>query len=138
MDALRRACYRIVVLECLKELCLVMTNSFPGERVTIFHDSGKFVAEAQYVFQQFDDCKDQFVSLAPLKWQDAPSLQMADLIAYEVMKMAHKRLQGDEAIRKSLQAIMGKEIPGTYAWIKRGAFQEVMEMIKRDPGLSQP
>jgi hypothetical protein len=132
-DAIRKACYRICVLECLKELCLVMERNFPGQKVTIFHDSGAFVAEAQYVFQNFEGCKDQFVSLSPLRWQDCPALQMADLIAYEVMKMAHKRLKGDEAIRKSLQAIMGKKIPGTFAWIRRGAFQEVKSWI--DQGL---
>jgi hypothetical protein len=121
---LKKECYKFCVNLALRHLCHAMKNYFPGEKVTIFHDSGDFVADAQYAFSKFTDCSDQFVTLAPLRWDQAIALQPADMIAYEVMRLADKRFQGDSAIRKSLQQIMGKEIPGVYAYLKRGAFQE--------------
>ena len=109
-----------------------MKRDYPRERVSLIHESGDYVAEAQYAFQHFGNCEGQFVTLEPRNWQKAPALQVADFIAYEIMKTSHKRLEGEDAVRKTLQAMMGKKIPGAFAYLPRGGFRELKAMMEQD------
>ncbi|MGD0199910.1 MAG: hypothetical protein ABSD27_04080 [Bryobacteraceae bacterium] len=131
----RIQCYKFCADRCFNELALVMQRCFPNEGVVVFHDSGDFVAPAFEAFRHYET-NPQFVSFAPLPWRRCPAMQPADLLAYEGVKLADRRLQGDEYIRKSMQAIMGEQVPMSVAYIRRGAFQEVMDrMVATGEGL---
>ena len=88
---LRKECYKFCVQFCLTELCSVIEKHFATEKVTIFHDSGDFVADAQYVFNKFHDRNGQLATLAPLRWEKSVALQPADFFC----------IRGDESFLHS-------------------------------------
>jgi hypothetical protein len=111
-----RNAYHHMFFEAGSVIGEAMSNRWPNERVTVFHDFGPFNESAQAAYRKM--ClesfpyRDFFVTVAPRKWEDCLALQAADLIAYEGQKSAHLGLSiSDNATlqrsyRKSLQKLL--------------------------------
>lgn len=123
------------------EIADLMKEHFPKDRVTIYYDRTRdFGTEARRAFDSMmNDPRNKhvskyFVTMAPLGWEDAIPLQPADMIAYEGMKRIDGSIRGNNALRKSLNALIGKRVP-----IKIGHFDDkflanLVENKKRELG----
>jgi hypothetical protein len=136
---LRELLYGFCVRHCLNEIGRVMYEYWPDENITFIHDHGQSTKARHSLFkpaqQAFLDAKEdpdpdpwirQFVSFAPMSWQNCLPLQPADMIAYDAFKVIDKRLHVDEnAIRRSLEAIHGKDTQMVVGYIKPGGIVEM-------------
>jgi len=120
LNAARNNMYRTCMVRCLELVGEQMSESWPSERVTVFHDHGKFNGAAQSAFtaikRHASPYRDYFVTMAPRCWQDSIALQPADLIAYEMFKAIQSQIHAkgklvEQNMRKSLRALMGRKVP---------------------------
>jgi hypothetical protein len=106
--------YKFCICVVMDQIAEVMSAYFPEEKVTVYYDRGKFSGMADKAFRSMKDdprnadVSKYFVTMAPMGWEDCIPLQPADLLAFEGLKRVDGSLNGDDAIRKSLQALLGK------------------------------
>jgi hypothetical protein len=112
----RKALYYFSVSVVLAELAQIAIAGFPGERITVFYDHGKLSSMAGKAFQSMKedprnaDISPLLVTMAPLGWEDCALLQPIDLLAFEGMKRVDGHLNGNDTIRKSFAALLGKKV----------------------------
>jgi hypothetical protein len=129
---LRELAYAYCVRHCLFQIGEVMREIYSHERITFIHDSGSLFRSALNGFEQAKtDPKvnsGQFVSFAPMDWQDCVLLQAADMVAYDTFKLTNTRLHSNsEAIRKSLEVLVGKGTPIVAGHLETGAFTRFVD-----------
>ena len=134
LNAAQRNVYRTCMVRCLQLVGQAMSESWPSERVTIFHDHGRFNGAAQSAFtaikQRDSIYRDYFVTMAPRSWEDSIALQPADLIAYEMFKAIQRYMHAKETvveqnIRKSLRALMGWKVPLSVRYVGPELFRAI-------------
>jgi hypothetical protein len=130
--------YKLCMQECVAKIGHFMEEEFPGDKVNIIHDRGDCDSAAK---SAFDDLlattipyKKHFVGVMAGSWEDFIALQAADWIAFEGFKMTDARKRGKFDLRKSLQAIVGHQIP-----IRAGYFQAdgLRNLADKGMGLSK-
>jgi hypothetical protein len=109
-----------------------MMERFPDDRVTIYYDrTREFGPLAKAAFDQFmkEDgvahLSKYFVAMLPKGWEDCIPLQPADFLAYEGMRRLDQHLQGSDAVRKALQALVGADV----LIVTRGYTSETYEAL---------
>jgi len=131
-----RGCYFFSMLACLLMIGDWMSEQFPDQRVTVIYDRGKLSEwAAQKAFSCMKDDsgwepRKQFVSIAPMGWEDCVPLQAADLLAYEGYKAIDRRMLGGSELRRSLQSIVGHSVPIRVQTYQPDAFQKLSAMQK--------
>jgi hypothetical protein len=130
--------YYFSVIKFLALTCEAMKKYFPNERVSVFYERGQFGGMAQRAFDSLmsdprnADCSKYFVTMAPLGWEDCVPLQPADLMAYEGLKRVDGSLRGEDNIRRSLQALMGKNVSLTIGHFTDRSFGEMVANKKAE------
>jgi hypothetical protein len=124
--------YYMCVRTCLEEIANVMFEYHTNERITFIHDSGTQFNTARDAFNRVKNSgikgSGQFVTFTPMDWQDCHLLQTADMIAYDSYKVIDKKLHHDpDAVRKSLEALVGQDTPIIFSYIKPGGLRELYE-----------
>jgi hypothetical protein len=129
----REAMYYVSIALVMNELNEIRKAHYPSEKITIFYDGGKLSPMASKAFLSLkndgpidgEDVAQHFVTMAPLNWQDALLLQPADLLAFEGMKRVDGHLRGNNAIRKSFAALLGKRVDIGIAVFTDAYFREI-------------
>lgn len=108
--------YRLCISECFARIGDMVAQYFPRERVEIIVERGKLKSAARAAFDDLAETSiypnsRYFVSLRDMTWQDCPALQPADFIAFEGFKQADLHKRGKFDMRRSLQKVMGEDIP---------------------------
>lgn len=82
-------------------------------QVALFHERGNYNATLQRAFdserKRNAACKQLFLSLTPMGWEDCIPLQPADMLAYETCKEVERDKALRPNMRKALAAIIGHE-----------------------------
>jgi hypothetical protein len=141
-DEFRTALYFLSFGLYLIALGEKMQQGFPEDRVTVFYDDSKELGVvAQKTFKKFMEedatkhLSKYFVTCAPMTWQNCVPLQPADLLAYEGMKRIQQKISGVDAMRKSLQAILGKRTEIGIGWLEDRHFKELRRIAEERRGL---
>ena len=136
----KRPLYYLGFITQLLEISMRMQLRFPGNQVSVFYDQSKELGPvAQTAYSQFLEdpstrkVADCFVTCTPMKWQDCIPLQPADLIAYEGMKRIGGRIVGNDALRRALQAMLGKKTEIQIGYFEDQAFTTLKGMLERRP-----
>jgi len=122
--------YFFSITMCLYHIADLMAGTYPNERVVLFYERGDFGGMAQRAFDSMmNDPRNAhiskyFVTMVPMGWEDCIPLQPADFIAYEGFKLVGSSLQGSERIRKSLQVMLGKEMPLTIGYFSDKTYKQ--------------
>jgi len=125
-------CFRILILMIVS----VIRERFPGTVVRIVIDHGKnFETVARHSFEMMSKdgsvpyLRDCFTELLTDESTTCVRLQTADFMAYEAMRQLETIRRGREDIRKSLQALIGTEIPLHIAQFTEENFNDIRRMI---------
>jgi hypothetical protein len=119
---------------CLLDIAALMQEHVWDGRVRIFYERGKFEHLAKEAFDMFknDDGHPMFdclVSAEPKGWEECVPLQAADFMAYQGFQRVDGSLKGSDQIKKSLQALVEKDIPLIVAHFQDQNFADIMRMI---------
>jgi hypothetical protein len=133
MKQWREGLYYLCICAVMDQIAQIMSTYFPNDKVTVYYDRGRFSGMASKAFHSImDDPRNDaiskyFVTMAPMGWEDCALLQPADLIAFEGFKRVDGSLNGNEAIRKSLQAMLGSKIDVAIGRFTDEAFKVLIE-----------
>jgi len=118
---LLRDAYSVAASRCLRDIGEVMRDYYSDERITCFHDSGKMFDAALLAFRHEQKTCGQFISFAPIDWQDCPLLQPADMVAFDAFKVTNQRLHGNPDFqRRSLESLVARTNPIFLGHFKPG------------------
>jgi hypothetical protein len=119
---------------CLLNIAGLMREHVYDGRVRIFYERGEYDYFAQEAFEMLKrDNPSLFgclVSAEPKGWEDCIPLQTADFIAYQGFQRVNSSLNGSAAVRKSLQALVDKDIPISISHFQDQNFADIMKMIE--------
>lgn len=123
--------YYLCMQQCLGDLAGIMYRNYPGERVTVFHDSG-FNGTAQLALQKYrrdrPDASRSILTIAPLEWKDSIALQPADLMAYEGSKACFRHRNDVPEMRRSFHRMLGsKDISLSVGYLDETVFKSARE-----------
>jgi hypothetical protein len=114
----------------------VIRERFPTTVVQIVIDRGKnFEAVARHTFEMLS--KDQavlclkncFTEVLTVESNKSARLQAADFVAYEAIRQLDVIRRGRDDVRKSLQALIGTDIPLLIAQLTEENFDDIRKMI---------
>jgi hypothetical protein len=117
--------YFLCLRKCLDEICRIVADEYPNERVTVFHDWG-FNGAAQAAFdatRKHNLSSGVLMTIAPIRWQDCTVLQTADLMAYEGAKAAYRHRNNNLQIRRSFQEILGSKVGLSVGYLDEWMFE---------------
>lgn len=136
-EEVKEGLYRLAFSMHLVQVGQVMHDFFRKDRVTVYYERSRQLGPiANAAFNDFMEdktCKSlskYFVSATPVGWEDCIPLQPADFLAYEGMKRVNGSLNGNDAIRNSLQGLIGRDVPFQIAHFTDDNFQDMMRMIE--------
>lgn len=121
----RRVLYLLCLQKCLGEVCRIVRDKYPEERITVIHDWG-FNGIAQIAFKSATrdfDKTGRLLTIAPMKWQDCIALQAADLMAYEGSKICFRHRNNISEIRKSFRKILGSGVGLSVGYLDESIFE---------------
>lgn len=123
--------YYLCMQQCLGDLAGIMYRNYPGERVTVFHDSG-FNGTAQLALQKYrrdrPDASRSILTIAPLEWKDSIALQPADLMAYEGSKACFRHRNNVPEMRRSFHRMLGsKDVSLSVGYLDETVFKSARE-----------
>ena len=131
--------YYLCMQQCLGDLAGIMRRNYPGEKVTVFHDSG-FNGTALSAFEKVKrdgyDHSDSILTIAPLEWKGCIALQPADLMAYEGAKACFRHRNNVPEMRRSLHRLLGsKDVSLSLGYLEESVFRSCKElaMPKENP-----
>jgi hypothetical protein len=125
----RKCLYYFCVTLVINELDIIRKRCFPEDRISIFYDRGKLGGMADRAFCSLKDepalieVSRNFVTAAPMGWEDCLPLQSADLLAFEGMKRVDGHIAGRQTTRKSFDALVGKNVDLTVAGFTDGYYK---------------
>jgi hypothetical protein len=120
----------------LLEVAGIMVQRFPRGRVKFFYERGEFEPIAKSAFDDFmkeasvAHLAEFFVGAEPKGWEDCIALQAADFMAYQGMQRVNGSLRGKNEIKKSLNALIGKNIPIEIVHYTDENFADLLRMSK--------
>jgi hypothetical protein len=129
----RNGLYFFSICVVMDQIAQAMKMYYPDEKVAIYYDRGKFSGMADRAFRSMvddprnSDISKYFVTMAPMGWEDCTLLQPADLLAYEGLKRIDGSLNDNDAIRKSLQALIGSEVDLCIGHFTRKSFEKLID-----------
>ncbi len=109
--------YALCIKQMMVEIGHIIREFFPGDQVLLIHDHGNWDAEALDGYNKMvNDAnwepRNLFVGLSPMTGKQSVGLQVADLIAYEIFRMAKaKEALSTDGMRGAMREIIKKEIP---------------------------
>jgi hypothetical protein len=119
---------------CLLDIAALMREHVFDARVKVFYERGEFESLAKEAFDMFKrDDPGMFrclVSAEPAGWETCVPLQTADFMAYQGFLRVDGSLKGKDAIRKSLQGLINKELPLSIVHFTDANFADIMKMIE--------
>ncbi|HWH59725.1 MAG TPA: hypothetical protein VN682_19000 [Terriglobales bacterium] len=123
--------YYLCMQQCLGDLAGIMYRSYPGERVTVFHDSG-FNGTALAALEKYrrdrPDASRSILTIAPLEWKDSIALQPADLMAYEGAKACFRHRSNIQEMRRSLHKLLdSKDVSLSVGYLDESTFKSARE-----------
>jgi hypothetical protein len=133
-----KAIYYFSIIMNLYEVADVMRAGFQGDRVSVYYDRTRTFGQiARKAFHSLmsdphnAEVSKYFTDMTEIGWEHCIPLQPADLIAYEGMKRVDGSLRGKDAMRRSLQALIGKNIPIKIGHFDDNALRKVIDRYKR-------
>lgn len=130
--------YYFSIMVVMDQIAQIVQAYFPREKVTIYYDRGKFSSMADRAFRSLkDDTRNAdvsrfFVTMGPMGWEDCAPLQVADLLAFEGLKRVDGSLNGNDSIRRSLQALLGAKVDLSVGYFSDKTFQALIEEKKKE------
>jgi hypothetical protein len=118
---------------CLLDIAVLMREHVVDGRVRVFYERSDFSPLAKEAFDMFkgdgNPTFDCVLSVEEVGWEKCVPLQAADFMAYQGFKLIESSLKGKEQIKKSLQALIDKDIPLIIAHFQDQNFADIMRMI---------
>lgn len=137
-DCPKKSLYDLSFRMTLLMIVSVIRERFPATKVQVTIDQGKnFEAVARHGFEIMSQdetvpyLRDCFTKeLATEESKRCVRLQAADFMAYEAMRQLEKIRSGRDDVRKSLQALIGTDIPLHIAQFTEENFADIRKMIE--------
>jgi hypothetical protein len=125
--------YSMCFKTCLMHIAALMYDAVYEPKVKIFYERGEYDYLAEEAFEMLRQDNRSFfeclVSIEAKGWEDCVPLQCADFMAYQGFQRVGGSLKGDDAIRKSLQALISKELPISIVHFQQENFSDILKMI---------
>ena len=119
---------------CLMDVVQLLGDNYPSDEIEVFFERSDFET---YVHEALDllrgerpEAFNRIVDSQPRGWEDCTELQVADFMAYQGMQRIDASLKGNGDMRKSLRALIGRQIPISIAHFKEENFADLMKMIE--------
>jgi len=135
-DCPKASLYDVCFRMSLVTVVGMIREQFTGMTVRVIYDQTKeFGSVAKNGFEALKDdatveyLKDCFTEIAPADSRDCIPLQSADLLAYTSMRQLDGIRKGSTQIRKSLEAIIGADIPLHIAQFTDENFADMKRML---------
>ena len=134
-DSPNASLYDICFRMSLVTLVGVIRDQFHGMRVKVVYDhTEEFGSVAKNGFGALKDdetvayLKDCFTEIVPADSRNCVPLQPADFLVYEALRQLNGIKKGDDQIRKSMQALIGTDIPLHTAQFTDANFADMKRM----------
>lgn len=127
-----KALYFLSIAMCFSEIGRLMNGTHPNDRVTVFYERGKFGGAVDAALQYIKKPRNMhvgkyIVTAVPVGWEDCTPIQTADFMAYEGFKRIDNSMNGREQLRKSMQALLGRETSLAIGHFSDDAFRHIVE-----------
>lgn len=129
----QRTLYLLCMMRCLQEVCRLLDEQYPQERVTVIHDWG-FNGVAQFAFNstlRSHNAYGKLVAISPMRWQDCGALQAADLMAYEGSKLCFRSRNNISEIRKSFRRVLGSKVGLSVGYLDESIFKQAKRQFSK-------